>query len=66
VVDGIPAKELSLEFHSRGAAMKDTAILFLKEPFAWEVQVIAPKDFPALDAETGKILNSIKLFPAGR
>lgn len=65
LVDGIPAKELSMEFQSRGAAIKDTAIIFFKKPFAWEVQVIAPKEFPALDTQTGKILNSIKLFPSG-
>ena len=66
LVDGIPAKELLVEFQSRGAAIKDTAVIFFKKPFAWEVQVIAPKDFPALDTETGKILDSIKLFPSDR
>ncbi len=63
LVDGIPAKELSVDFQSKAAALKDTVIIFFKKPFAWEVQVIAPKDFPALDTETAKIMNSIKLFP---
>jgi hypothetical protein len=63
LVDGVPAKELSVEFKNQAAALKDTAIIFFKKPFAWEVQVIAPKDFPALDSETQKIVDSVKLLP---
>jgi hypothetical protein len=65
LVDGLPAKKLSAEFQSRETPVRDEAIIFFKQPFAWEVQVIGPKDFPAFKAQAEKIFDSIKLLPPG-
>src|ERR1035437_386464 len=61
--DGIPSKQLSVQYQRLGKTVKDTVLIILKEPNIWEIQVLAPEGVPDIDAKSEKILNSIRLLP---
>jgi hypothetical protein len=63
VIDGIPSKQLSVQYQRLGKTVKDSVLIFEKQPFIWEVQVWAPESFPNLDETAGEILNSVKIIP---
>lgn len=62
-VDGIPARRLNVQFITRGTPVQATTIMFVKQPFIWEVKIVGPKNLPGLDADTDKVFNSIQLDP---
>jgi hypothetical protein len=63
VIDGIPSKQLKAQFQKKGITMRDSVLIIEKPPFIWEMQIIAPGEFPDGDATAEKIFNSIKLIP---
>jgi hypothetical protein len=63
MTDGIPSKQLSVQYQRLGKTLKNRVLIILKQPYIWEIQVLAPEDVPDLDAKSEKILNSIKLLP---
>ena len=63
MTDGIPSKQLSVQYQRLGKTVKDSVLIILKQPYIWEIQFLAPEGIPDLDANTDKILNSIRLLP---
>jgi hypothetical protein len=63
LIEGIPSKQLSVQYQRLGKTVKDSVLIFQKQPFIWEIQVLAPESFPNLDKTAEKILNSVKLIP---
>jgi hypothetical protein len=61
-VDGIPARRLLMRFVTRGTPVQATTMIFVKQPYIWEVKVIGPKNLAGLDADTERVFNSVKLY----
>ena len=62
---GIPARRLVMQFVTGGSAVQSTSAIFVKQPFIWEVKVVGPKNLVGLDADTERVLDSIKLDTVG-
>lgn len=62
-VDGIPARRQNMQYITHSTPAQETTMIFVKQPFIWEVRVAGPKNLPGLDADTDRVLNSIKLVP---
>ena len=60
-VHGIPARRLVMQFVTGGTQVQSTSVIFVKQPYIWEVKVVGPKNLIGLDADTERVLDSIKL-----
>jgi hypothetical protein len=60
-VHGIPARRLVMQFVTGGTPVQSTSTIFVKQPYIWEVKVVGPKNLIGLDADTERVLDSIKL-----
>jgi hypothetical protein len=60
-VHGIPARRLVMQFVTGGTPVQSTSVIFVKQPYIWEVKVEGPKTLSGLNADTERVLNSIQL-----